>query len=129
MDEADDLSGPVDAATGCTELSNVEGKADVQEVSISDNVSSVIDLDKKDSMSALPPRKQDNGSESVLNVPDDDDDHLLAKAIYEIENEICYERPLGKSYRKPKNVENEIPVPKPVDTCSPVTSVLGFVFR
>ena len=37
-------------------------------------------------MSALPSRKQDKGSESVLNVPDDDDDHLLAKAIIEIEN-------------------------------------------
>ena len=60
-----------------------------------------------------------------MNVPDDDDDHLLAKAIYEIENEICYMKPLGKSYRKPKNVENEFFVPKPVDTCSPVTSVLS----
>ena len=124
MDETDDLSGPVDAATESAELSNLEGKAEVQEVPISDNVSPVIDLDKKDSMSALPSRKQDNGSVSVLNVPDDDDD-LLAKAIFEIENEICYKRPLGKSYRKPKNVENEFLVPKPVDTRSPITSVLS----
>ena len=129
MDETDDLSGPVDAATGSAELSILEGKVDVQEVLISDNVSSVIDLDKKDLMSALPSRKQDNGSESLLNLPDDDDDHLLAKAIFEIEieieNEICYKRPLGKSYIKPKNVENEFLVPKPVDTCSPFTSVLS----
>ena len=85
MDETDDLSGPVDAATGSVELSNLEGKVDVQEIPISDIVYSVIDLDKKDSMSALRSRKQDNGSESVLNVPDDDDDHLLAKAIKKAE--------------------------------------------
>ena len=81
-------------------MSNLEGKPDVQEVPISDNVSSVIDLDKKYS------RKQDNGSEIVLNVSNDDDGHLLAKAIFEIENENCYKRPLGKLYRMPKrNVE------------------------
>ena len=37
-------------------------------------------------MSPLPSRKQDNESESVLNIPDDDNDHLLAKAIFEIGN-------------------------------------------
>ena len=120
MDETDDMIGPVNAATESAELSNLEGKADVQEVPISDNVSSVIDPDKKDSMSALSSRKQDNGSESVLNVPDDDDDHLLVKAIFEIENEIV----IRGQWVKPKNVENEFLVPKPVDTCSPVTSVL-----
>ena len=57
MDETDDLSGTVDAATGCVEWSILEGKADVQEVPISDNVSYVIGLDTKDSMSALPSRK------------------------------------------------------------------------
>ena len=120
-------------------MSNLEGKTDLPEVPISDNVSSDIAIDKNDSMS-------DNGSESISNAPDDDDDHLLAKAIFEIENENYYKRPvgksyiirkrnvekinekscnrpLGKSYRKPQNVENGIIIPKSVDTCSPVTSV------
>ena len=125
------MSGPVGASTGGAELSNLE--VDVEEVPILDNVSPVIEAREKESLSDLLPQKKDNESESVLNVPDDDaqtqaifeiendnnninlkdipdnhtfSDHLLAKALSDLDKENIYEKPRGKSYRQARKVND-----------------------
>ena len=90
-DISNNLSEPIDAVTANAELPSLEGKADAHIANV-DNISSV-----SDPMPSIAPVKQQNVPERVLNSANNDDDLLLATAIFEIENENCYKRPLGKS--------------------------------
>ena len=62
--------------------------------------------------------KENDGSNIELNhAPNNDEesDLLLAKAIFAIENENCYKKPLGKSYRPAKKIPRMASLSEPVD--------------
>ena len=131
MDNVDDMCGSLGASVDIGEPSTQKAKCDIQEIPghcDTDEVNLKADLGKP-FISFASSGKQDNLSE-VMNeledVPDDHDetDHLLAKALFEIENENLYKRQLGISYRRPKIIDKMSLAPLTVDTqqCVPSPS-------
>ena len=93
-----------------------------------DVVSGVVEVDSKPSVSGILSEKQNNDSIIELKHVSnnhEESDHLLAKALSEMENENAYKKSLGKSYRLAGKVDEVSSVPQSVDInrCSSLPSV------